>query len=41
MQQAAILSGDNNPIDNVSNYYMEILNINDVNHTTLTLESLS
>ena len=41
MQQAALLQGEKNPIDECAAFMMEILNINDVTNVNLTLESLS
>ena len=41
MQQAAILNGEKNPLDECAGCMMEILNVNDVTNVNLTLESLS
>ena len=41
MQQAALLTGDHNPVDNVAAHFIEIVNINDITNVNLTLESLS
>ncbi len=41
MNQAALLTGDHNPIDQVAANMLEILNINDITNVNLTLESLS
>ena len=41
MQQAAILNGERNPLDECAGCMMEILNVNDVTNVNLTLESLS
>ena len=41
MQQAACFVSETNTMDEVTGFIMETLNINDVTHTKLTLESLS
>lgn len=41
MQQAALLNGDLNPIDECAACMMEIININDVTNVNLTLESIA
>jgi hypothetical protein len=41
MQQAAMLNGDMNPIDECAACMLEIINVNDVTNVNLTLESLS
>jgi hypothetical protein len=41
MTQAALLTGDHNPIDQVTANMLEIVNINDITNVNLTLESLS
>jgi hypothetical protein len=41
MQQAALLSGEHNPKDQVAAHVLEIVNVNDITNVQLTLESLS
>ena len=41
MQQAAMLNGELNPIDECAACMLEIVNVNDVTNVNLTLESLS
>ena len=41
MQQAAILNGERNPLDECAGCMMEVLNVNDVTNVNLTLESLA
>jgi len=41
MQQAACFVSESNILDEVTGFIVEMLNINDVNHTKLTLEALS
>lgn len=41
MMQAAMLTGEQNPIDKVAANMLEIVNINEITNVNLTLESLS
>jgi hypothetical protein len=41
MHQAAILSGENNWIDECLANFLEIINVNDISNINLILESIS